>query len=1018
MAFEDVPAPEESPQCQLGDLMHTERPPPPPPSASRAPPLLVEPRARTTRACADVGRLPALCLRSPFAEAVLEGEVSLTCHRREHLLGAAVGGLLAVRVGTRRECSGSAHSNGAPHSLITPAAHARWHSMLAGSVLVGRTRSKEDWALELGAAEVERRAGLAFPDLDPWLTELVAPQWWAAPIRAVSPDWRGLQWVDVPRALLRAAGERISARFSVGARVLVKFDDGVEYLGTVRAIVAGEGDGPMHLYSVYFDDGDELDDVHEDEIRSLAYTKHAQPVGKHAQPVGMHAQPVGMHAQPRVAKHAQPVTKHAQHVTKPFGKPVGTDSMDAQQVPAASSSSGGNELVGARVEVYWPDDDTWYAANVSAHDAVECTHTVTYEDDGVIEKLKLVDEAWRVATCGARKRRAPEALEADSAPTKRAKSKAAAKSTPPAGPSLADWPSLVAASHSDAPQPADDRVTEAEGLRLFLTREKLHNAGTQRNPTGYTGVRESAGGRFRAEGSRAGRSMHLGCFNSVVEAAVAFARYMQARGVTHSEKARPSRVTGGDNGSGIDRVTEVDGLQLHLAPVHAPVQHLSSAPFDGGDDERGRRKSRRRGCTGYRGVRALRSGRFRTEHKHKHLGVFDTPVAAAVAYAKHVQSIGVGLQDSDTSVAWSIVGDDMDKVDVPMVEEEEDDDKEEEEEEDDDDDDEDKEEEEDEEEEDDASDNEEAEEEAGLQGRVANSDGRRSKGLKRRRTLSSKRRWTREDEASMMRALEQARSTYRGASVCWAEVARLMGGDRTADGIRQRWCACRTKSRSTPQPLQSADSQQPMAIVHIHQRLPNCVYPPLRAPRPLRNVMEQRAMMNAQLSRLGDRSQDGDVEGGTEGTVGGGVLECGHATPALVAAHEDEHPKSPLPLRTPQPRTTSSRINEPSPSGGGNESSPAHRQRRAAVRERRACASRGGLTAYDELVELWRVDGIQLMYPQVALAGVGDSLDPYSPHKQLVRQATDGGPKQSALLGALTLQEANDLARGLGFDEL
>ena len=54
-----------------------------------------------------------------------------------------------------------------------------------------------------------------------------------------------------------------TARFSVGARVLVKFDDGIEYLGTVNAV----GIDAVPLYSVRFDDGDDEDDVKEEEMR-------------------------------------------------------------------------------------------------------------------------------------------------------------------------------------------------------------------------------------------------------------------------------------------------------------------------------------------------------------------------------------------------------------------------------------------------------------------------------------------------------------------------------------------------------------------------------------------------------------------------------------------------------------------------------------------------------------------------------------------------------------------------------
>ena len=107
---------------------------------------------------------------------------------------------------------------------------------------------------------------------------------------------------------------------------------------------------------------------------------------------------------------AKPPTKAAKSPTKqpkPTKPPPASKAPAAAKQPSTARKAGtmasaaygtttGDELVGGSVEIYWPDDDAWYAASVTAHNAVESTHTVVYEEDGVVEELKMVDEAWRV----------------------------------------------------------------------------------------------------------------------------------------------------------------------------------------------------------------------------------------------------------------------------------------------------------------------------------------------------------------------------------------------------------------------------------------------------------------------------------------------------------------------------------------------------------------------------------------------------------------------------------------------
>ena len=171
----------------------------------------------------------------------------------------------------------------------------------------------------------------------------------------------------------------------------------------------------------------------------------------------------------------------------------------------------------------------------------------------------------------------------------------------------------------------DARVIEAEGLQLHLAEEGRSSA--LKNRSGYVGVRETRNGRFEARLLHASES--LGTFDTAVEAAVAYARNVQSLGL--DEEDYVERVTEADKFG--ERVTEVDGLRLHLAEErqsHGPINR-----------------------SGYLGVRALSSGRFVAQHNrhgnHTSLGTFESAVEAAVAYAKHVQSFGLeeGLEEED-----------------------------------------------------------------------------------------------------------------------------------------------------------------------------------------------------------------------------------------------------------------------------------------------------------------------------------------------------------------------------------
>ena len=126
-------------------------------------------------------------------------------------------------------------------------------------------------------------------------------------------------------------------------------------------------------------------------------------------------------------------------------------------------------------------------------------------------------------------------------------------------------------------------VAQAEGLRLHLSSS---------SSTGYKAVIKQASGRFVARHYVDGRRDSLGCFNTAVEAAVAYAKKV---------------------GEAPALVSEAEGLQLHLS--------VSSS-------------------TGYKGVFKQPSGRFRTQRKVDGrmvtIGTFDTALEGAVAYARAV----------------------------------------------------------------------------------------------------------------------------------------------------------------------------------------------------------------------------------------------------------------------------------------------------------------------------------------------------------------------------------------------
>ena len=184
-------------------------------------------------------------------------------------------------------------------------------------------------------------------------------------------------------------------------------------------------------------------------------------------------------------------------------------------------------------------------------------------------------------------------------------------------------------------------VAEAAGLRLHLS---------EKNPTGYRGVR-SSGGRFVAQHTLDGKYTYLGVFDTAVEAAVAYAKHRQLHGelVTnmsdekmHEEIEVEMEVESDDDRDGYEhgeRVTEAEGLRLHLAEEG---RH-------GGKNSHGNQTA-----SGYLGVYKNRAGRFEVKFKNKHIGTFATAVEGAIAYAKHEHSLSASLVGSFIDVWWPL----------------------------------------------------------------------------------------------------------------------------------------------------------------------------------------------------------------------------------------------------------------------------------------------------------------------------------------------------------------------------
>ena len=71
--------------------------------------------------------------------------------------------------------------------------------------------------------------------------------------------------------------------------------------------------------------------------------------------------------------------------------------------PPALGASDGPEAIGRRIEVFWPEDDTWYGGRVAEFNATSGEHKIRY-DDGDVELIALSTETFRWGTEPAAKR--------------------------------------------------------------------------------------------------------------------------------------------------------------------------------------------------------------------------------------------------------------------------------------------------------------------------------------------------------------------------------------------------------------------------------------------------------------------------------------------------------------------------------------------------------------------------------------------------------------------------------------
>ena len=211
----------------------------------------------------------------------------------------------------------------------------------------------------------------------------------------------------------------------------------------------------------------------------------------------------------------------------------------------------------------------------------------------------------------------------------RALPKRVAETAPPAAPDDDEEEEVVPSGKNK-----DGMHTKANGVSLIMGD----------GSTGYKGVTKHPSGRFIAQVCKGGTAVKLGRFDTAVAAALAYARHIQSPNAPRSQPTRalPKR-----------------GVAETAPPAAADEEDEEDEEEDDDEDEvvvpSGKNKDGMftkangvslimgSGSTGYKGVSKEATGRFIAQvcdhGVTSKLGRFDTAIAAALAYARHIHSL-------------------------------------------------------------------------------------------------------------------------------------------------------------------------------------------------------------------------------------------------------------------------------------------------------------------------------------------------------------------------------------------
>ena len=187
----------------------------------------------------------------------------------------------------------------------------------------------------------------------------------------------------------------------VGSRTSVLFDGKDWYEGTIKNFNPATDE---HL--VVFDDGDQIWYCIAEELKEgTLILKTADETSAASQGSSAPSSASGKKKKGDAAAEAsecrkQPRTSSGKASAHAKSSLNPSASKAAKERAATDAATAGAELVGQTIEVYWELDDAWYAADVLAVDKRDGKHKIKYQEDGVVEKIRLAGEKWRAATGG------------------------------------------------------------------------------------------------------------------------------------------------------------------------------------------------------------------------------------------------------------------------------------------------------------------------------------------------------------------------------------------------------------------------------------------------------------------------------------------------------------------------------------------------------------------------------------------------------------------------------------------